>query len=75
MGNGDCEHGANGCVTVQNIGKDVAVMKSEVETNKEGIELQWKAIDQIKGLLFKAVLSLSILVTVIQVVFKFWKVG
>lgn len=63
---GECEYGENGCVPVQNLKTEVGEMKVQLKSNTD-------AVCEIKKLLYRAVLLMGVLTTVVQVVFKFWK--
>lgn len=69
----ECDIGKNGCDALVDLNTEfVKVKTQQVNDGKDLVEL-WKIVGDIRQLLFKAVLGMAALTTIVQVVFKFWE--
>lgn len=68
----ECEFGKNGCVAVQDVLQEFSKVKTQQKNDGKDLVDLWKVVGEIRGLLTKAIIGISVLTTVIQIVFKFW---
>lgn len=74
MSEGNCDNGSNGCVPVQNLGKEVAEMRVQQNNNCDDLKDIWKTVNDIRGVLIKFTIAVTSLTALIQIGLKFWKV-
>lgn len=72
MAEGECTHGRNGCVTLQDTVNCQSKLKVQQNVNTKDITDLWKSVSEIKALLFKAVIFMGAITAGIQTAFKFW---
>ncbi len=68
----ECGIGKNGCETLQDLTVEIGKMKVQQKNDGKDIVDIWKVVGDIRSLLFKAVLGMAVLTTIVQVAFKFW---
>ena len=73
MGKSECDFGENGCVTVQNLQKDVGKMEVTQKNLVDESVKHDEKLEEIRKLLFRAVVFMGSLTAIVQVAIKFWK--
>ena len=72
---GQCEIGENGCIAAQNIKTELRGVNVQQKVNTSDIVQLWKIVQDIRSLLLKAVVLMTVLTAGIQVAFRLWPQG